>query len=243
MIASGSAAMLLTFDIAAEAIAEHDDWHTHEHMPERLGIPGFLRGSRWLARAGAPRYLVLYEVESIDVLASEPYLARLNDPSPWTARMMKHYVGMRRALCHVVAGSGTGMGGIALLIRFAPVEGAASRIKDWLLHTALPGLAGRRGIASAHLLVSTLASQMTVEQRIRGKDGGLHSALIITGYDAGAIAGLAANELQAGSFVAHGAHGAEYACGIYDHVYSLAYRSSDTLPSNSSFTPMPSSAQ
>ncbi len=42
----GQAAMLLSFDIAAEAIAEHDDWHTHEHLPERLAIPGFLRGMR-----------------------------------------------------------------------------------------------------------------------------------------------------------------------------------------------------
>ena len=38
--------MLLAFDIAADAIAEHDDWHTHEHLPERLAIPGFLRGTR-----------------------------------------------------------------------------------------------------------------------------------------------------------------------------------------------------
>jgi hypothetical protein len=157
MMIPGSAAMVLSFDIAPEAIAEHDDWHTHEHMPERLGIPGFVHGSRWLARSGAPRYLVLYEVEAIDVLASPPYLARLNDPSPWTARMMKHYVGMRRALCNVVAGSGAGMGGVAMLIRFAPVDGGAAALTDWLLQTVLPGLSARRGIASAHLFVSTLA--------------------------------------------------------------------------------------
>jgi hypothetical protein len=40
----GTAAMLLSFDVAEEAIAEHDEWHTHEHFPERLSIPGFLRG-------------------------------------------------------------------------------------------------------------------------------------------------------------------------------------------------------
>ena len=61
----GRAAMLLGFDIAAEAVDEHDDWHTHEHLPERLAIPGFLRGTRWVAIDGAPRYAVLYEVESL----------------------------------------------------------------------------------------------------------------------------------------------------------------------------------
>lgn len=41
--------MLLLFDVAPGAVAEHDAWHTHEHMPERLRIPGFLQGTRWIA--------------------------------------------------------------------------------------------------------------------------------------------------------------------------------------------------
>jgi hypothetical protein len=57
-----SAAMLLSFDVAAEAQAEHDDWHSYEHLPERLAIPGFLRGSRWRMLAGGPGYYVTYEV-------------------------------------------------------------------------------------------------------------------------------------------------------------------------------------
>ena len=35
----GQAAMLLSFDVVQEAIPEHDEWHTHEHFPERLAIP------------------------------------------------------------------------------------------------------------------------------------------------------------------------------------------------------------
>lgn len=62
----GSAAMLLGFDVVPEAMAEHDRRHTHEHMPERLSIPGFLRGTRWCALRGAPHYMVLYEVESLE---------------------------------------------------------------------------------------------------------------------------------------------------------------------------------
>ena len=58
----GKAAMLLLFDVLPEAIPEHDDWHTHEHLPERLSIPGFLRGTRWVATDGQRRYFVIYEV-------------------------------------------------------------------------------------------------------------------------------------------------------------------------------------
>lgn len=31
----GKAALLLSFDIVPEAIPEHDEWHTHEHLPEQ----------------------------------------------------------------------------------------------------------------------------------------------------------------------------------------------------------------
>ena len=88
-------ALLLLFDVAAAAIDEHDDWHTHEHMPERLAIPGFLRGTRWTRRAPGPRYCVLYEVAEPAVLDSPAYRARLEHPTPWTSRIMPHYVGMR----------------------------------------------------------------------------------------------------------------------------------------------------
>ncbi len=116
----GQAAMLLGFDVAAEAIDEHDDWHTHEHLPERLAIPGFLRGTRWVALQGQPRYVVLYEVERLETLASAAYLERLNHPTPWTAKMMPHYRGMTRGLCSVAASAGAGQGHFGLLVRFEP---------------------------------------------------------------------------------------------------------------------------
>ena len=72
----GKAAMVLSFDVAPEAIVEHDNWHSHEHFQERMSIRGFQRGSRWLALSGEPRYFVLYEVADIDTLASPAYLER-----------------------------------------------------------------------------------------------------------------------------------------------------------------------
>ena len=51
----GEAAMVLWYDITPDAIAEHDDWHTHEHLPERVSIPGFVRALRWvIADSTAP---------------------------------------------------------------------------------------------------------------------------------------------------------------------------------------------
>jgi hypothetical protein len=178
----GKAAMLLSFDIVEEAIVEHDDWHTHEHLPERLSIPGFLRGTRWVALRGQPRYFVLYEVDSVATLTSEAYLQRLNNPTPWTAKMMQHYRGMTRGFCSVTASFGLGMGAFSVLSRFKPA--ATSRTP---LGEMLPGLASKPGIAGVHLLEGAVTPAMTNEQRIRGADAGVDSALVLNGYDQGAL--------------------------------------------------------
>jgi hypothetical protein len=212
--------MLLGFDIAAEAIDEHDDWHTHEHLPERLAIPGFLRGSRWVALKGGPRYFVLYEVERLDVLASPAYLERLNHPSPWTAKMMPHYRGMTRGLCTVAASVGAGQGPFGLLVRLEPAADAEARLDTWLRREIVAALPMRPGLGSVHLLKAELAAPMTNEQRIRGADAAVAWALLVTGYREDAVAALAAAELGAGTLEAHGA--TRSSAALYRADYTLA---------------------
>jgi hypothetical protein len=215
----GSAAMLLSFDIAPEAIEEHDRWHTHEHLPERLSIPGFLRGTRWVATAAEPRYMVLYEVQDLQVLASAAYLERLNHPTPWTQRMMPFYRGMSRGLCSVLGSFGYGQGGASALIRFACEEANAESMQRWLLEEALPKVPHTPGLGSAHLLRGVQAAAMTAEQRIRGADRGIDSAIIITGYDHNAVAEYAKNLCAHRQLAYHGA--SETTSGTYTTNYVL----------------------
>lgn len=217
----GSAAMLLSFDIAADSIEEHDRWHTHEHLPERLAIPGFRRGTRWIATGNGPRYMVIYEVESLATLASDAYLARLNSPSPWTTKMMPHYINMTRGLCTVLGSFGFGQGGTAALIRFTPDVARADALNRWLLEEALPAIPHLPGLGSAHLLQGAQAAAMTNEQRIRGADHGVDSALVITGYDGNAVAAYAEELCDTGGLPSRGAVELSHAC----------YRSSYTLVS------------
>ena len=200
----GRAAMLLLFDIAPEAIAEHDDWHTHEHLPERLAIPGFLRGTRWIATQGEPRYMVVYEVDDLATLTSAPYLARLDAPSAWTSRMMPHYRAMRRGFCTVTASVGVGTGHVARLVRFQPPAGAEAVLRRGLVDERLPTVPTTPGLGSAHLLEGAATPPMTNEQRIRGADAGVDWALVVTGYRIDALAAL---DLGAGL---HGATDARY---------------------------------
>lgn len=212
--------MLLSFDVEADAIDEHDRWHTHEHLPERLSIPGFHRGTRWIATEGAPRYMVLYEVESLVTLASEDYLARLNNPTPWTTKMMPHYRGMNRGLCAVLGSFGFGQGGAAVLIRFTPERSRSEDLNRWLLEEALRAVPQMTGFGSAHLLQGAQAAAMTNEQRIRGADRGADSALILTGYDSNAVAAYANELCAAGGLPDRGA--TELSCATYQWSYSLA---------------------
>jgi hypothetical protein len=193
----GAAAMLLFFDIAPEAIAEHDDWHTHEHLPERLSIPGFLRGTRWAAlRPGQPRYFVIYEVRDVGILASQDYLARLNNPTPWTSKMMQHYRGMTRGLCSVTGKAGSGWGNAALVVRFSPA-GDAAALRGRLKNEVMPRLAVRPGLGGCYLFESAAAAPMTREQSIRGQDAGVDWVLVATGYDAEAVSSLQRADLGA----------------------------------------------
>jgi hypothetical protein len=186
----GKAALFLNFDIVADAIREHDDWHTHEHFPERLSIPGFLRGTRWVTVRGEPRYFVLYEVADLGVLTSQAYLERLNHPTPWTSKMMPSYRGMARGFCKVTGSAGVGIGQAARLFRFRPAAQGAEALRRWLLQEVLGTLPQKPGIVGAHLLEAAAAPPMTSEQKIRGADASVDWALVIAGYDEDALGAL-----------------------------------------------------
>lgn len=210
--------MLLSFDVDTAAIAEHDHWHSFEHLPERLAIPGFLRGTRWVAVEGGPRYLVLYEVESLATLNSAAYLERLNAPTPWTARMMTRYAGMRRGLCSVVCSEGFGLGRLALLVRLRPSQGDGGT-HAWLCGQLLPELRMRPGLSSAHLLQGAATPAMTNEQRIRGADATVDSALVVTAHDELALKQVADGLLGAAGLPRQGA--ADIAAATYTLHHSL----------------------
>ena len=228
----GSAAMLLTFDVGTGDVGEHDRWHTQEHLPERLAIPGFLRGTRWVAaEGGGPRYMVLYEVGDLGVLTSEAYLARLNNPSPWTSRLMPHYRGMSRGLCSVLGSFGYGQGEAAALVRFRPEPATAPELTRWLTQEALPDMPTLPGLGSAHLLQGARAAPMTYEQRIRGADRAVDAAVLVTGYDRAAVDAQAARLTGADGLPARGA--TEISATEYRWSYSLARAELDAGASGS----------
>ena len=64
----GIGAVAMWWDIAPAHRAEFEDWHSHEHFPERMSVPGFLRGSRWASAEGGDGFFVMYELEAYETL-------------------------------------------------------------------------------------------------------------------------------------------------------------------------------
>ena len=130
----GDGALVIWCD--STTVADHDAWHSHEHLMERVGTPGFLRGRRGVAISGGPRYIVLYEVDNLTVLTSQPYLDRLNNPTPWTQRIVPTLQNVNRSLCSVTATFGSGIGTRILTLRVSPDPDRADELRDWLVGDA-----------------------------------------------------------------------------------------------------------
>lgn len=206
MALTGKAAVAMWWHIAPEHRIEFLDWHTHEHFPERLHIPGFQRGTRWASEDDTTGFFVMYELSDREVLAGPAYLARLNAPTPWSVKMMPHHAGMVRSLCQVSASAGAGVGRYMLTLRLSPAAEHVLPLRGYLeeLVAALPT---RRGVTGAHLLERADVGQLapTQEQRIRGQDRTADWVILVCGYDAASLRGLLAEELAAGVLEQKGA--------------------------------------
>ena len=202
----GKAAVAIWCDVALDVKAEYDDWHAHEHMPERLSIPGFLRGTRWESADGRNAYCMLYETKEEATVTRGAYLERLNDPTPWSRRMMAHHRNMVRSLCSVRASFGAGLGRALLTVRYSPEPGREAHLESWLGSELLPGLVKRRGCVSASLLRNIpQAAAPTTEQKLRGGDGTADRAVFLSGYSGEALDEIAIDEFGESKMKDHGA--------------------------------------
>jgi hypothetical protein len=202
----GKAAVAMWWSIRPEQRVEFADWHSHEHFPERLSIPGFRRGSRWTSAHEADGFFVLYELEEYETLTSKGYLDRLNAPTPWSTRMMPHHLGMIRSQCRVVASFGGGVATALATVRLSPDAGQNTDLRTSLAEV-LRELPAKPGVTSAHLLMTETpkTSAPTTEQQIRGEDRTADWIILVSGYDPDVVQSTLAGELSSSALRRAGA--------------------------------------
>lgn len=219
----GRAILAIWNDIAPGGDLDFTEWHTREHMPERLSVPGFLRGRRYFALRGRPRYFNFYETESEGVLQSPPYLERLNNPTPWTSRCIQLFRNNKRTVCRVTKSLGRGEAGVAATVEVGPAPDGEARLREWLAGTALPALLERPGIIAVHLGEADVAATTvrTAEKKLLDRPDALARwVIILEGSDQAAVEAAAAAVLTPSALPANGADG-EVLTGVYQLAFSL----------------------
>jgi hypothetical protein len=183
MSLSGSGVIAIWNDITDEGRANFYEWHDREHIPERVGIPGFLRGRRYIALSGTPEYFTLYEVQDKSVLTGVGYLARLNSPTEWTTRSVQHFRNTSRSLCDVEVSVGAGSGGFIGTIRFDCEPGRDPDILKTVSESILPEVTKAPAISAAHICRAdeSASNVKTAEQRGRAANMVPRWVLIVEG--------------------------------------------------------------
>jgi hypothetical protein len=176
-------------NIAAGREAEFEEWFQHEHLQERLGVPGFLLGRRHEALSGNPQYFTFYVTRSVEVLQSPEYRTRLNNPTTMTRLIMSEvFKDMIRTLCQQTYRVGRMRGAVAATARFA------ERPDEAALKALLREFVQDKRVACGEVwsAVSDDELPLSEEERLRGGDRRIEACLIIEtlrAHDAERIAG------------------------------------------------------
>lgn len=170
MALKGSAFMIMWHDIAPEADAEYNLWHTRQHMPERLDHPGFLRSRRGINRGLARQvYFTCYEGEALETFLSPEYARSLNEPTDWTRQVAPHFRNFLRMACTVVRSSGRGVGGGLVTSRFSLPAGMDEASAVTKLVPVLDALEQTHPLTAIHLAAArpAFSGQKTSETELR----------------------------------------------------------------------------
>jgi hypothetical protein len=186
-------------NVAPGREAEFEQWFQHEHLPERLAVPGFLLGRRHEAVAGEPRYFNFYVTQSADVLKSAAYRARLDHPTPMTRAVMAEiFKDMIRTVCRQTLRLGTMRGAVAVTVRFRERPDAAA------LEATLESLMEDNAVACGEVWSAVTAGELPLseEERLRGGDRRIAGCLLVETLrlpDAERIAGALAARFPSGA--------------------------------------------
>ncbi|WP_052496884.1 MULTISPECIES: hypothetical protein [unclassified Rhizobium] len=100
-------------DYPAEFAEEYTSWHTFEHVPERLTVPGMQAARRYVSASEIETYFTLYDLEDLSVIEQPAYIDLVRNPTPWSLKMRRHFSKVLRIPGKIAATGGHGIGGAA----------------------------------------------------------------------------------------------------------------------------------
>jgi hypothetical protein len=177
---AGHGFMAIWSDVVPSDFDFYHHWLLREHFPERVAIPGFISARVFRRHVGPDfQFFIIYETESPQVLASPAYVARLNNPTSMTQKVMPKLKNFVRGAGRVVQSSGVCGGGTAKVMRFDEshpfLSDANARIA---LFTSMNEM--DRVLAVRLFEVDTAATTIqTEEKKIRTSKEEIYSQLLV----------------------------------------------------------------
>lgn len=168
METSSRAILCATLDISNGNDDNFVEWHSREHLIERIATPGFLRGRRFSRDDASPKYLIIYDVDDLTSLSGREYVDRLNNPTEWTRATLPTFRGGARGAYKIVSRQGNTQGGYILLLRFLPNNPLSAKrlLGDLITNESRQSI----GVTSVYLAEPDLPSSAldTEEAKISG---------------------------------------------------------------------------
>ena len=167
-----SGILALWNDCLPEHLADYEAWYTTEHFPERLGMPGWVRGRRYSATGEGPGFFTYYEVGTPEDLVNPVYEERVNNPTPWTQRIMTNaFRNLSRTICEVEERVGRLRGAWAVTLQL----GTGDTKPD------PAALVGQSGVVRAEIwrAADLDAPAENAESRLRGSDTRIEACLFV----------------------------------------------------------------
>lgn len=87
----GTGLMLVGADVPADKEADFNKWYQEEHLQELMGVPGILNAARYEATKSGPKYLAVYELESVDVVNTDAFKNRPR--TEWGSKVSPSLIG------------------------------------------------------------------------------------------------------------------------------------------------------
>lgn len=169
-------------DIDADYLLRYQQWHNCEHIPERVSIPGFVEGRRYRALDDRPHFLMFYETQTTSVLASDAYMAALNQPTPWTREALSHFRNPTRDIftrLAVVGSRKTSAAPYITSLRFDLPEGAETEtdyVGRWVNAAAEIKQVERVRLYKVDAAIGNMA---TSERKVHGGGPGKQTYLVL----------------------------------------------------------------
>ena len=212
---AGKGMLLTSMDIDAADDEDFNRWYDREHLEERVAIEGFIEARRYVAHTGSPKYLCLYSTETIEVLDSPAYRARLAKPTDWSKTTMARFKNMIRAVARITISRGQGRGAVLGIVRLRPGAGSEDALRERLRAKLDPEALD--GIISMHLLESDAKLSGPTAEIPSASAGAGDWFVLIDGTNVNAI-----STLLAARFTGTAAPAKQITSGVYDLMWDLA---------------------